>query len=236
MKTLPIIEADNLAERFRFAQGIAPCEPINIKTLVRRLGITAVYRPLSETSYGVGCKSSDGKLFILINSNNCRGRQHFTAAHELYHLFYEEHPVPHMCGVTVTSEEKNANRFASSLLMPKGGLLMMISAEEIASNTVSLATVLRMEQYFRVSRASLLFRLKDLNLISVKWQKELESYPVKDSARAYGYDLTLYEKGNEGLVIGDFGEKAKRLFDLGKISEGHYVELLNMISNAGQKD
>jgi hypothetical protein len=39
----------------------------------------------------------------------------------------------------------------------------------------------------------------------------------------------LYEKGNEGVVIGDFGEKARRLFELEKISEGHYVELLNMI-------
>ena len=45
------------------------------------------------------------------------------------------------------------------------------------------------------------------------------------------HDLSLYEAGNNGMVIGDFGEKARLLFESGRISEGHYYELLNMISN-----
>ena len=59
--------------------------------------------------------------------------------------------------------------------------------------------------------------------------------PVKESAKQYGYDLSLYNSGNENLVIGDFGEKARLLYDSGKISEGHYTELLNLISN-GEED
>lgn len=39
----------------------------------------------------------------------------------------------------------------------------------------------------------------------------------------------MYEPGNENLVIGDFGEKARRLLDEEKISEGHYMELLHKI-------
>jgi len=35
--------------------------------------------------------------------------------------------------------------------------------------------------------------------------------------------------GNEGLVIGNFGEKARKLFDARKNSEGHYLELLHKI-------
>ncbi len=35
--------------------------------------------------------------------------------------------------------------------------------------------------------------------------------------------------GNEGVVIGDFGEKARLLFEQERISEGHYVELLNLL-------
>jgi hypothetical protein len=49
------------------------------------------------------------------------------------------------------------------------------------------------------------------------------------TAREYGYDVSLYNLGNEGLVIGDFGEKARKLFDAEKISEGHYLELLHKI-------
>lgn len=233
MKNLSIPEAELLAGQFRSKTGLSLTEPINVKTLIRKLGITAVYRPLSESSYGIGCKSGSGKLFILVNSNSTRGRQHFTIAHELYHLFYEEHPVPHMCGQGVSTEEKNANRFASALLMPKEGMLSMISPGEITNHNINLSTVLRMEQFFGVSRNTLLIRLKDIGLISQQRLDELKGIPAKDSALSYGYDLSLYEKGNAGLVIGDFGEKARILFEEEKISEGHYEELLNMIRDGG---
>jgi len=52
---------------------------------------------------------------------------------------------------------------------------------------------------------------------------------MKKTAKEYGYDTALYEPGNENLVIGDFGEKARRLFDGNKISEGRYMELLHKI-------
>ncbi len=236
MSKLSFQEAELLAAKFRCTCGLNLTEPINVKTLIRKLGITAVYMPLSEKSYGVGCKSSTDKKFILVNSNSTRGRQHFTIAHELYHLYFEERPVPHMCGQTISAEEKNANRFASALLMPREGLLSMISPKEAAGHEIKLATVLRMEQYFGVSRNTLMIRLKDIGVINQHQLDKLEAIAVKDSALEYGYDLSLYEKGNEGLVIGDFGEKARLLFEDGKISEGHYNELLNMIRNAGKED
>ena len=235
MKNLTTQEAELLAGQFRIKAGLSLIEPINVKTLIRKLGITAVYRPLSESSYGIGCKSASGKMFILINSNSTRGRQHFTIVHELYHLFYEEHPVPHMCQDN-SPEEKNANRFASSLLMPKEGLLSFVSPGEIKNRNISLATLLRLEQFFGVSRNTLLIRLKDVGLVSRRQFEDLKVIPVKESARSYGYDLSLYEKGNEGLVIGDFGEKARLLFEEERISEGHYEELLNMIRDGGKED
>lgn len=228
MKSLSIPEADSLAAKFRSELGMGLAEPINAKTLIRKLGVTAVYRPLSENSFGISCMS-EGKRFMLVNSNSTRGRQHFTIAHELYHLFFDENPKPHICDGIAIGEEKNANRFASSLLMPREGLLTMVSKEEIAGHTANLATVLRMEQMFGVSRMTLLIRLKDIGLIGQPCLDKLKAVPVKESAQEYGYDLSLYEPGNAGLVIGDFGEKARLLFEQGKISEGHYLELLNMI-------
>ena len=228
MKTLTITEADSLAAKFRTGLGMGLAEPVNVKTLIRLLGITVVYRPLSSNSYGISCLSGD-KRFILVNSNSTRGRQHFTIAHELYHLYYDENPTPHMCDSVVGPEEKNANRFAASLLMPKEGILAMVSKEEIVRHTIPLASVLRMEQLFGVSRLTLLIRLKDLGLVSPLCLEGLKASSIKGAAQSYGYDLSLYEPGNEGLVIGDFGEKARMLFEQGKISEGHYMELLNMI-------
>ena len=51
-----------------------------------------------------------------------------------------------------------------------------------------------------------------------------------------GYDSDLYTPGNEGLVIGDFGSKARKLFDEERISEGHYIELLNLLRTAPKED
>ena len=237
MRTITITEAETLAEKFRFQEGLSQSEPINAKMLVRKLNITLVYRPLSENSFGISCRSGE-KHFMLINSQSTRGRQHFTIAHELYHLYFDENPVPHMCcGGPATGEEKNANRFASALLMPREGILSCVSGEEITRHDVDIATVLRMEQLFGVSHSTLLIRLKDLGLISSTRFDALERIPVRETAREWGYDSALYESGNEGVVIGDFGEKARRLFESGKISEGHYNELMNMLyGGAGEED
>lgn len=225
------MESELLAQKFRLQLGLSMTEPISVKTILRKLGILTMYRPLSDGSYGISAKSESGRMFMMVNCNSTRGRQHFTVAHELYHLFYDDKPVPHMCGGSAIGVEKDANLFASALLMPREGLLTMISDEEVRTRKVNLATVLRMEQYFGVSRITLLLRLKDVGLISETLLSELKLVPVKDSAKQYGYDLSLYESGNAGVVIGDFGEKARLLFESGRISEGHYYELLNMISN-----
>jgi len=238
MKKLLLEAAEALANKFRVEIGLNLLEPISVKSILRKKNILTIYRPLSEKSYGLSLKSKEGDCFMLVNSNSTRGRQHFTIGHELFHLFYDENPTPHICGDeegSTSTTEKNADMFASALLMPKEGLLQFVSPEEIISKDIKLATVLKMEQYFSVSRSSLLIRLKRIGLLTENSLKSQLNIPVKESAKQYGYDLSLYNSGNENLVIGDFGEKARLLYDSGKISEGHYTELLNLISN-GEED
>lgn len=235
MKRLTTKDAELLAQLFRTKAGMSLTEPVNVKTILRRFRILTMYRPLSENSYGISIKT-DGAMFMMINSNSTRGRQHFTIAHELYHLFYDENPEPHVCCGVAAGVEKDANLFASALLMPREGVLQEISEQEVRQHKVDMATVLRIEQLFGVSRKSLLVRLRDMGVISEMALQELSTISARETARAYGYDTSLYESGNEGVVIGDFGEKAKRLFDEGRISEGHYVELLNMIYDGREKD
>ena len=230
MKRLTVQNAETLACKFRSDIGISMSEPVNAKTLLRRLEITAMYRPMSESSYGISCKSKSGRMFMLINSKSTRGRQHFTVAHELFHLFYDESPTPHICAKATNGTERNANLFAAALLLPKEGLLAMISPEEAIEHKVGLATILKIEQFYQVSRSTLLIRMKDIGLITENYFQKISGLPVKETAKEYGYDLSLYESGNKNLVISDFGEKARMLYEKGTISEGHYVELLKMIA------
>jgi Zn-dependent peptidase ImmA (M78 family) len=223
----------NIARKFRVENGLSLSEPIHIKSLLRKLNILTMFKPLSEDFFGISLKSPSGSFFLLINSNNTKGRQHYTIAHEIFHIKYDENPIPHICsqegGKNIS--EHNDDAFAAELLMPYDGLIPFISEEEVKNRKLKLATIIKLEQYFSVSRNSLLHRLKSLNLISVGVFDEFNKIPVKESARQYGYDTSLYSKGNENLVIGDFGEKARELFDKNIISEGHYWELLNLISH-----
>ncbi len=191
MKRLTIQESEILAQKFRSEHGLSMTEPISTKTVLRKLGILTMYRPLSEKSFGISAKSESGRMFMMVNCNSTRGRQHFTIAHELYHLLYDDSPEPHMCGGVAIGVEKDANLFASALLMPREGLLKKVSAEEVKRRKVKLATVLRMEQFFGVSRNTLLLRLKDIGLITEAYLNELKSVPVKESAKQYGDNLSL---------------------------------------------
>ena len=220
--------------KFRQSAGLSDTEAVNLKSLLLKLNVLTIYRPLSESFSGMSLKSGDQR-FMLINSNHPRCRQRFTIAHELYHLFVEENPVPHKCesGGKKSESEQCADAFALRFLMPKDGVVQLIPEKELISGKVSLGTVIRIEHYFSISRSATLNRLLDLKLIDRAYKDCLASYPVIRTAREYGYDTTLYEPGNENLVIGNFGEKARNLFDNEKISEGHYLELLHKIGIDG---
>ena len=219
------------ASDFRIKNGIGAAEPIRLKSWLLKLGVLAMFEPMSDNFSGMAIKTDDHKCMI-INSNHRVSKQHFTIAHELFHLFIQK---------DFTSEFSNAGKFnkkdkiefeadwfAAYLLMPEEGLLSLIPKEELLKNKISLATIVKIEHYFACSRTALLIRLDGMDLIDfIKYQEYTKG--VKHSAELLGYDTTLYEKGNEGLIIGDYGSKAKKLFDQEIISESDFISLMNDI-------
>jgi len=233
------LAAEDLAKKFRADNGFSTSEPIIIKTLLMKLRILTMFRPLSENAYGLSTRSADKEdKFILVNSESSRGRQHFTIAHELYHLFIDENPQPHICRKDGKKDrtEIMADAFASALLMPMEGVIKSIPNEEIVNRNVSLATVFSLEQYFRVSHQSMLYRLRRLGLISEDTLQSMLSIKIREVAPLYGiFDMSLYDKGNEGVLLSDYGIRARTLFDKEKISESHYIQLMKLIGN-GKED
>lgn len=220
------------ASVFRNENGLNLSEAISLKSLLLKLNVLTIFRPMSDNFSGMCLKDKSGHRFMLVNSNQPRGRQHFTIGHELYHLFVEENPTPHKCnpGNSKDYVEQCADMFASLLLMPENGIYQLIPEMELKSKRITLGTILRIEHYFSVSRSALLYRLLNLGIITKSKHEELTRIGVKASAKGFGYDTSLYEPANEGLIIGDFGEKARWLFDHEKISESHYMELLEKIN------
>ena len=237
MKASLLNYVEREVSRFRHSKGLSDTEAVNLKSLLLKLNVLTVFRPLSESFSGMSLKGN-GKCFMLVNANQPRCRQHFTIAHELYHLFVEENPTTHACNKDgrKSESEQCADAFAQMFLMPADGVRQIIPSDELKNGIITLATVLKLGHYFGVSHSAVINRLSDMGLINRKEREALASVQVKRASREYGYDTALYETGNCGLVIGDFGEKARRLFEADKISEGHYLELLHKIGIDGNEN
>lgn len=220
---------------FRTKNGLSVHEAVNLESLLLYLNIITIFRPLDNVS-GMALKLStdrSSKRFMLINSNHSVGRQNFTICHELYHLFIQQNFNYQICQTGLFDakkdiEEYKADIFASYFLMPESGIFNLIPDIELDNNTVSLSTILKIEHYFSCSRTALLIRLKDLGLLS---EDRLNAFRqnIKLSAYQHGYDNGLYEPTLANHIIGDYGEKVKKLYDNETISESHYATLMEDI-------
>lgn len=219
------------ASEFRTKNGFSNSDPIRLKSLLLKLNVITLFKPLSENFSGMAIKVG-GSRFMLINSEHSIGRQHFSICHELYHLYIQEGFMPHHSSAGVFNKkdsiEYQADLFAANLLMPKEGIINLIPDKELSKDKISLETILIVEHFFSCSRNAILIRFKELGLISQKSVDHFKSEVIL-SARKYGYDDSLYKKGNQNMVVGNFGTLAKQLFDKEKISEGHYLDLMGSI-------
>lgn len=222
------------ATEFRNIYGLGSNDSIRLKSLLYKLNVLTVFKPLNSNFSGMAIKVTNGKeeetkRFILINSSKSLGAQHFTICHELYHLFIQRQFTSMVCTTGLfrktDGEEYNADLFAAYLLMPETAIKSIIPDDELGKNKISLKTILKIEQYFSCSRAALLVRLKQLGIIDGSHYDRFASN-VKRSALEHGYSTDLYEPGNHNQVVGDYGTIARELFDKEKISESHYFSLL----------
>lgn len=220
------------ADDFRNHLSLNITEALPLPALLYRLNVLTVFRPLSSDFSGMAIKVGDGdsaKLFMLVNSSHAIGKQNFTICHELYHLYIQKDFTARVCKTGLfeknSGEELSADIFASYFLLPTSGIKSLIPDEQLRKNKIDISTILKIEQYFCCSRSALLYRLKQMGIIDGTGYNNLLPN-VKRSAVENGYSTRLYEPSNQHEVIGDYGVKAKALFESGTISESHYFSLL----------
>lgn len=221
------------ANAFRQMNGLASNEPIRLKSLLQKLNVVTIFSTLSSDFSGMALKvqmNEQTDRFMLVNSSQSVGKQHFTICHELYHLFVQQSFTSQVCRTGLFDkkadpEEYNADLFSSYLLLPKDGLIENIPNEELDNKKLTLSTILSLEHYYSCSRRALLYRLKKLLLIKSE-EYDVFTVDIKRGALEYGFQTDLYEPGNDGVIIGDYGLLAKELYDKDKISQSHYYTLL----------
>lgn len=208
--------------------------PIDIFAMVNNLkGFTLVCYPMSERISGMCIREKKSNI-IAINSKLSYGRQRYTIAHELYHLFFEEELKSVVCEINLIEKskpdsEEEADIFASYLLVPYDALHQYLDENGILEKKVwAIEDIIRMEQFFQLSHQAMLYRLVYDNYIS--WETYHSLKPgVKAKAIRMGYSDRLYNATEEDKMyfsLGEYIEKVERLREHNLISEGKYDELL----------
>lgn len=99
----------------------------------------------------------DGQPVVLLNPLKNAERGRFDGAHELGHLVLHAR---HGCDVESRIQEKEANAFASALLMPAESVKSAIRTSPTTDE------IIRYKKRWRVSALALTYRLHELNIIS----------------------------------------------------------------------
>lgn len=87
------------------------------------------------------------------------GRQRFSMAHELFHLYFDENEHSTVCSMKIgygNEVEKVADQFASYFLMPPVALSEAIKKVQGSSaDSLGIKEIVKLEQYFGVSRQAM---------------------------------------------------------------------------------
>jgi len=205
--------------------------PIDIFSLTHSISrLTLVFYPMGENLSGM-CIKNNGNPVIAINSSMSVGRQRFSMAHELYHLYYGENKQTTVCAIKIgtgNDTEKAADQFASYFLIPPVALDESIKKLLGTSKELGIKEIVMLEQFYGVSRQALLFRLTDDNILTVQQANQFRQGVIR-SAVNLGYDDTLYKPlpaEKQYKTYGYYIQQAEELFQKGIISSGKYEQLL----------
>lgn len=222
------------AIQIRVKLGEDSNSPIDIFSLTQNIdNLTIVYYPMGDTLSGMCIKGESGSCVIAINSAMSLGRQRFSLAHELYHMYYDENMIS-VCGKNIGTGkdiEKEADTFASYFLMPDAELesKAALLASKHENKKLLLDDVIRIEQYFGMSHQATVIRLKESAHID---HSQIESFlksSVRKRAEMMGYSSELYlplPTEEQYKTFGYYINQADQLLKKDLISDGKYEELL----------
>ena len=224
------LEAISLRKDF----GIDVDSPIDMFSLIHSNDdLTIVFHPMSDRVSGMCIRDENNKI-IGVNSNLTYGRQRFTIAHELYHLFFHEDFKSIVCSKDLESnkdpQEKEADMFASYFLAPYESLIYFIKNKlKKEKHQLEIEDIVKIEQHYGLSRQVTLWRLINDGYITREKADTMKTGIIA-SAIKLGYNDKLYKKPTpEENQYATFGKYIKLVEEVGTkelVSIGKYEGLL----------
>ena len=226
------IEINSAAISLRREFGIDIYSPVDIFSLTNNSDdLTIVFHPMSERVSGICIRDEDNKI-IAVNSNTTYGRQRYTIAHELYHLYFHENFKSIVCSIDLEKDkdlmEKEADMFASYFLAPYDALREYVTNKLRKQNNLEICDVVRVEQHFGLSRQATLWRLINEGCLTPEKADTMKS-GIISSALKLGFDDRLYlptPEHKKYATLGKYIKLVEELKEKDMISIGKYEELL----------
>lgn len=204
--------------------------PIDIFRLAHTIEpLTLVFYPMGKSISGM-CVKGATDVLIAINSSMTYGRQRFSMAHELYHYYYDDMSTV-ICAQDISGAngvERTADIFSSFFLAPPAALSSAIKEARASKTSLNLADIIKLEQFFGMSRQAILIRLIDEGELTDREAKTMRSQII-NNALSLGYDDALYRPLPEEkakITCGRYIKLAEELRNRRLISDGKFEELL----------
>lgn len=224
------LDLNTKAQELRELLGEDANSPVDIFSLINQIErLTLVFYPLGENISGMCVRDSEIRL-IAINSTMSYGRQRFSLAHELYHLYFDDESGFNVCSKMLdpkSENEKCADQFASYFLAPYKSLRTAIK-KIVGDGRLSMQHVISLEQYFGMSHLAMFWRLVSEGYLSSD-KLENYTYGVMSAARYLGYDDKLYKPTPLDFQKRTYGYYLKQVEELRQkdlVSSGKIDELL----------
>lgn len=180
-------------------------------------------------------------LIVYLNSNFTLGHERYTAAHELYHIIYNEDILKRekvfIDKEKYKEEEEKADVFAAEFLMPEDYVKeVFYKIVNVDKDKVEPKHVVRMHNYFKVSYKAMLKRLVQLNLCSSKKYFDLidiASLENKEKLQALtreeGFSIDLIVPSRVTYIPKEYLIYVKSNYENGKITYDELKETLAYI-------
>ncbi len=164
-------DAEKAANDFRNYIKISNKQPISdLINILENLGIIIIQIKNPDNRFddfdGLSEIVNNIPVIVLLDGIKDGARQRFTIAHELGHLVLN-------INNDKLDEEKLCNRFASALLMPKEAI---INEFGYSRGNINFFELTAFKNEFKVSYAAIVYRLKDLNIITEYLYKKLSIF------------------------------------------------------------
>lgn len=202
------------------------------------------YYPLSKVGpwgitymWGMDSGVPAEKPFVAINTSIPIDAQVFAAAHELYHIWYDEkaEAIPASIlgetdehGVELDVSELKANRFAAEFLVDEEMLRQEMRIYSIIPHKISVKDILQLAALFTVPYKTMVKRLHEIGAIN---QDEREHYLSKTESSIEQlrkrYSFTIPETENR-IAIDNLVELAVAIYEKKRISYEKLQYLLSM--------